>query len=606
MRDACIQQSASAEAESRFRAYGWLIPALWIAAGISLFLALGRHPVTRTQEARVLVTAREMVGAPLQRWLIPHTNGQTRLRKPPLAYWLTAGSFSAFGVNETSGRAPAALAAWLTVGITYCAGRFIFGAIAGFVAAAALLSCVGFYHYGRLAETDIFVTLFVTGAIYSTYRGFVVTRGVQDLRAADDDADHAAGCAMRCAAPWYHVAALGTALALLTKGPPAAYPLLFLGALCVTERRWTALRQWVLCGAPITLVLVGSPWFAYILGHPEWKQAGDDLRNSALGSRGHAGWFLKYIPQLLFAVLPWSGVLLLALCAAAHRLRRAIGLRPVFVWIAVVVIPLCLWGNKQPHYLLPLLPAVMMLVGWLSNDFARPWSDPRTLRWLRGILAATTASLLVAALGAPIAGHLLRGRSQPIDAALPVVVLGVVVFARLGQRRFGEQIGVAILAVGLGVLCAPVLACFQATLSEPNPRTIARSLVADFSSGPYVFWRGGINLPLVFYLGDGVPQLTTRTELHRFLEREPGGVVLQAIADDVPADPPPCVLPVPVQRHVTAGRTLLAFTSPAASTRPSSQETAEKESVGECRRTSPPILLTRWPRIWHCNCPPAH
>ena len=105
----------------------WLLGLMWLAGAAELGAGLGRHAVTRSQEARVLVTSREMLGQPWNRWLIPHANGQVRLRKPPLAYWLTAASFALFGVGEFQGRLPAALAGWLTVGITFGAGRYLFG-----------------------------------------------------------------------------------------------------------------------------------------------------------------------------------------------------------------------------------------------------------------------------------------------------------------------------------------------------------------------------------------------------------------------------------------------------------------------------------------------
>ena len=69
--------------------------ALWILAGAALLAGLGEPPVRRTQEARVLVTAREMVVSPdgLRAWLVPHLNAHIRLEKPPLAYWAAAGAF---------------------------------------------------------------------------------------------------------------------------------------------------------------------------------------------------------------------------------------------------------------------------------------------------------------------------------------------------------------------------------------------------------------------------------------------------------------------------------------------------------------------------------
>jgi len=64
---------------------------LWLAGLVVLCAGLGVAPVSRTQEARVLETAREMLGSDFHNWMVPRVNGHIRLQKPPIAYWLTAG-----------------------------------------------------------------------------------------------------------------------------------------------------------------------------------------------------------------------------------------------------------------------------------------------------------------------------------------------------------------------------------------------------------------------------------------------------------------------------------------------------------------------------------
>src|SRR6476646_4061631 len=82
------------------RTIGRRLAIAWIAAGALLVALLPMASVDRAQEARVLEVAREMVQmASTRAWLIPHLNGELRLQKPPLAYWLAAGSFEIFGVS---------------------------------------------------------------------------------------------------------------------------------------------------------------------------------------------------------------------------------------------------------------------------------------------------------------------------------------------------------------------------------------------------------------------------------------------------------------------------------------------------------------------------
>src|ERR1700733_3324408 len=77
---------------------------LWLVGGVLLLTAIGAPPVSRTQEARVLETARQMLGAGPHGWLIPMLNGHPRLEKPPLCYWMAAIAYKIAGVSETVGR----------------------------------------------------------------------------------------------------------------------------------------------------------------------------------------------------------------------------------------------------------------------------------------------------------------------------------------------------------------------------------------------------------------------------------------------------------------------------------------------------------------------
>ena len=111
----------------------------WAGSLVLLLAFVGGPPVQRTQEARVLETAREMLGQPWRAWLIPQLNGDLRLRKPPLPYWFAAAAYKVGGVNETAGRVPTAVIGWLTLGVTFLAAERLFGTRAGFFAAATLL-----------------------------------------------------------------------------------------------------------------------------------------------------------------------------------------------------------------------------------------------------------------------------------------------------------------------------------------------------------------------------------------------------------------------------------------------------------------------------------
>ena len=70
----------------------WTLALLALCAG--LYVAwLGNPLVAREQELRVILTARDMARG--GSWLVPHYQGEPRLHKPPLMYWL--GCVGTFG-----------------------------------------------------------------------------------------------------------------------------------------------------------------------------------------------------------------------------------------------------------------------------------------------------------------------------------------------------------------------------------------------------------------------------------------------------------------------------------------------------------------------------
>ena len=87
-------------------------------------------------------------------WVLPKFNGSLRVDKPVLLYWLQVGSYEWFGVNEFAGRLPSALAAFLTLLLTYELGRRMFGPSAGLLAGLILGSTLLFCGVAHFANPD--------------------------------------------------------------------------------------------------------------------------------------------------------------------------------------------------------------------------------------------------------------------------------------------------------------------------------------------------------------------------------------------------------------------------------------------------------------------
>lgn len=503
---------------------------LWLVGAAVLCAGLGLAPVSRTQEARVLETAREMLGGETHNWLVPRVNGHVRLQKPPLAYWLTAFAFQVFDVSEGTGRIPGALAGWLAIGVTGATASWLFGRRAGFFAGATLLGSYLFFRHSRLAETDVLVTLFVTAAVCALWRGFALSSRMTLDGVPGPDGP--SPLTLR-AALWYHAAATVTGLAVVSKGPPAAYPILFFVALACVERKWKPLLHFLLSGAPLTTAAVALPWFAYVARDPMVEQLTRDLQNSAGGGRGHGGLFITYLPKLFVATAPWSALWVVALVAAARTWREDHRLRGLVIWVAAILLPLFGWGNKQFHYLMPVMPPLMILVGWLLDESlkATPAVGRKIASLTRLLLGVTAVTFAAAAPGLIFVGKWERGRLIPADFAAAAFVLSTIAVAGLVYRRRGSAAGATAFAIGNALALFVLVGLWAPSLNSENIRAIPPALAARYGDGPFAL-VGKEDLPVVFHMRRILPVVRTEAEIAALVARQPDVVVIEPIGDN--------------------------------------------------------------------------
>lgn len=520
------------------------LAAWWVVAGAVMLTALGTPPVSRTQEARVLETAREMLETGRGQWLIPHVNGRPRMRKPPLAYWVTAASYGLFGVGEAQGRLPAVLAGWLTVGLVAHTASRLFSERAGFFAGASLLGCALFFRHARLAETDVLAMLFVTAAVYAIWRGCDRWPRRDNCIGPEPTSSAApAGIATRAAggAGWLHAAAASMALAALAKGPPAAYPMLFLIVWSVLAGRLRNLWRFVLCGAPLTFIVVAAPWFALTASDPSSGQLIRDLGNSVEGGKGHWDWPHVYVHQLAAATAPWTGVLAVAVVAAARRARGDRRLRGLLVWVAVILVPLCFWGNKQRHYLMTVLPPLTILIGWLVDEALRAPREHPLARAARAVAAGTVAACALAVPSVILAGRLVRGNVAAQDLALAAAISIALAATLLVARRRGTVAASVTFATANVSVFLLVFAMWAPSLQPDNARTIADAIRARYSDGAPLAFVQREDLAIVFYFRRVIPVTRTDADLADLAARTPGLVAIQRLTPGHP-DPTPLLV----------------------------------------------------------------
>lgn len=452
-------------------------------------------PQSRTQEARVILGAREMLEGPAERWLIPTANGETRLRKPPFGYWASAVSMAVLGEGVLAARVPAVLASWGTIALTFLIGRRLFGERAGLYAAGMLLGSWLFFRHGVLAETDVLVMALMAAAVYAILRARDVASG----------------------RPWLHLAAIATACIALTKGPPAGCVALFLVGVDLVDRNFT--RNWrhsiawrfVSSGAIVTLLLLGLPWFAFAALNAEGHQLTDDFRNSIRGGLGHSEPWWDYFPQMLLAILPWTFVWVVAGLASLKLLlfrkdmsEERASMLILYAWGMAVFAPLMAWGNKQPHYLLSMIPAMMLTAGWaVDRGLSYAWPSLRPA--VAAILNVMMWVLLIAppAIVLAIANNA-RPNLQPIDWAIPFAMLAIAGGLMLACWKWKRLTLAPSLIAGVASAFVLVMSVWAPTLESQGYASMARQLRERFPEGRFVF-RRDVSLTLCVAMRQIVP-----------------------------------------------------------------------------------------------------
>ena len=354
-----------------------------LLAGLAVLLlpGLGSLPLTRA-EVYFLDAARHM--AESGDWLVPRYQGEPFFDKPALAYWAMAAAFRALGPEPFAARLVSVLAALGVVAATVGLGRRLFDDRTAIAGGACLSTTLAFLSFGRIAMSDMLLSLFTTTGV------------VLGARAWDERTSR------------WTVPALGACLGLgfLAKGPIA----LVVGgsalvALAIVRRRLPPVSGRRLAAGVLAFAVTGLAWFAALSarvgpGALEHFFLRENLSRfaSSTYALGQPPWF--YLTAYLSGGLPWSLFLPLGLWRLRDEAdpRARASARVLLLWAALVLVPLTLARGKIDYYLLPLYPAASLIVG--RHLAAVPWR--RVDRsWASVVLLLAAAALAAAALRPP-------------------------------------------------------------------------------------------------------------------------------------------------------------------------------------------------------------
>ena len=327
---------------------------LLILFAFLFLIGLGSAPLIDPDEGRYAEIPREMLIR--GDFVTPTLNYVKYFEKPPLLYWINAGSMALFGQQEFAARLPSALSGLFTVLLTYLAGRRLFNRRTALVGALILGSCAAFLLLSRIILTDMLLTLCLSAALFSF---LLAVRSSQRHRTN-----------------LYRLFFICCGLAVLTKGLigivlPGGIIFWYL----LLARRWRLLKEIPWISGLLLFSLVTVPWFLLVSQtNPEFPhfffiREHFQRYTSTIHKRSQPFWF--FLPILLLTMLPWSFFLPGSLNKAWQQRQSDRGSTLfLLLWPLVIILFFSLSSSKLIPYILPTFPPLALLV---ANRITAHW-----------------------------------------------------------------------------------------------------------------------------------------------------------------------------------------------------------------------------------------
>ncbi len=420
----------------------WLLLAL--AFGALYFFRLGSYPLSDPDEGRNAEIAREMLVS--GDWVTPRLDGVNYFEKPPLVYWLTAVSEKLFGLNEWAVRAVPALLAIGGVLLTYAAARRLHGRDAGLMSAIVLGTSLLWFAIGHIPLLDMAVSVFMAGALFAFIIGVGEPPGARRRRL-------------------FLLLYASMALATLAKG---LIGFLVTGAVMflwlLVFNQWKRLRPLHLLPGVLLFLVIAASWHVLAaLRNPTWVHryfVYEHFERFLTPAASRPGPVHYFVWILIAGLIPWTGFLWPAVRTAvrggwAKRDDNCVAWYLV-TWAAFIFFFFSISKSKLPPYILPIFPALAVLIGaWLARvagetgGAARMRGGLRVFTFINGLLAVA----LLAAVLKP--GLIIHDPAQalalqaPAFAMAATLLLGGIFVPWLAKIRGARQAiaGVTVTAV---------------------------------------------------------------------------------------------------------------------------------------------------------------
>ena len=327
---------------------------------VCLFAGLASLGLTGPDEPRYAFIARAMAGT--GDWITPKLYGHPWFEKPALYYWAAAIGFKHLSSPEWAARLPSAIAALIAALAAGLLALWRYGMRTARATVLIFATCAGVIPFARAAAPDMLFTAALALALFSA-ANIVEKRGgfpVDPLRAPPSD-----NLDLFLLGVWI-------GLATLAKGPAAiilAGGSVLLWALA-TKNLKIALRM-LHPLAIFAFAIIALPWYVLCARansnflHVFIVEHNLDRYLTPMFQHPQPFWFFG--PIILLGLMPWTAFLFGAAFDGFrifrnHEWRTSSGFF-IACWAIFPVLFFSLSKSKLPEYVLPVFPALAVLMG---------------------------------------------------------------------------------------------------------------------------------------------------------------------------------------------------------------------------------------------------
>ncbi len=471
---------------------------------ILYFYRLGRVGLIDVDEPRYAEAGREMLES--GNWIVPYFNYSVRFDKPILFYWLEAISMKIFGVNEFSARFPSALCALLCISGLFIFLKTFYNTGFALIGTLLLMSCLEFVALARFSVTDMALASFISSSIFSFFLGYhqiINSHRFFKLQITEFSF-------------WYIIGFIFLALAVLTKGPVSVVimGLIFLPFFWWIEKLDYFFKSYSFWIGFLLFLLLITPW--YLMVHfatgGEFTKVFFGIHNFSRFTSvvsGHKGSVFYFVPVVLLGFLPWTFFLPQAIFTLIKKglkslLSSTTEQVPWFClwWVIVVFVFFSFSKTKLLTYILPLFPALSVIVSFWINEMIKKHINNKGL--VIGLGVFFLFSLIVLYICLFNLNVILPREIKSLKLDLSIIFFAFLMFVGVSMSWASSHKDVRMTVV---IICSTFLLLYFCLVSFLLPktdkysqyrlRTFAKSIPEDVEIATYQI----IKPSLVFYAG---------------------------------------------------------------------------------------------------------